>query len=243
MQNLDDICYYQPMAAKKQVARSKKQAAKPRKENAVAIETTTKRSSKRFDLSALTSYRPSKKVLIIIAVIAILLLLTTQKGVFLAATVNSSPITNLELLARLNQQYRTQMINQLVNEKLILGEAQKKGVSVSGKEVEEKITQIEGNVGGPEALDSLLSQQGQTRASLRDQIRVQLVIEKLYANEATVSADEVDKFIIDNKDSLQATTSAEATKEATEMLKQQKLGKVFNEKFQELKSAAKIQIF
>lgn len=224
------------MAAKKKVTSNKKHITKTAQVGTIS-------EGSKFSVSTLTSYRPSKKIWIIIAAIAILLLFTTQKGVFLAATVNGAPITNLELLSRLNQQYRTQMINQLVNEKLILGEAQKKGIAVSGKEVEEKIAQVEGNVGGPEALNNLLSQQGQSRASLRDQIRVQLVIEKLYANEATVSAEEVDTFITDNKSSLQATNSAEQTKEATEILKQQKLGKAFNEKFQELKSAAKIQIF
>lgn len=232
------------MAVRKQAARSKKQVAKQTKEEVFTKEIPSKINKGRgFSLSTLTSYRPSKKGWVIIAAILVILLLTTQKGIFLAAMVNNTPITNLELLARLNQQYRTQMINQLVNEKLILGEAQKKGITVSGKEVEEKIAQVEGNVGGPEALDNLLSQQGQTRSSLRDQIRVQLVIEKLYADQATVSAEEVDKFVTENESSLQATTSAEQTKEATEILKQQKLGKAFNEKFQELKSAAKIQIF
>src|SRR3989344_6852463 len=214
-----------------------------KKTGVIATEITGKKGGKGLSLSTLTSYRPSKKGWIIIAVILVLTLLITQKGVFLAATVNNTPITNIELLSRLNQQYRIQMINQLVNEKLILGEAQKKGIIVSGKEVEEKIAQVEGNVGGSEALDNLLSQQGQTRSSLKDQIKVKLVIEKLYADQATVSAEEVDNFITKNKDSLQATTSAEQTKEATEILKQQKLGKAFNEKFQELKSAAKIQIF
>lgn len=231
------------MAAKKKVISNKKHITKTSQESVVSAGISGRQQGRKFSLSTLTSYRPSKKGWIIVAAIAILLLLTTQKGIFLAATVNNTPITNLELLARLNQQYRTQMINQLVNEKLIQNEAQKKGVTVSAKEIDEKITQLEGNVGGPQALESLLSQQGQSRSSLRDQIKIQLVIEKLYADEATVSAEEVDKFIADNKDSLQATTSAEQTKEATEILKQQKLGKTFNEKFQELKSAAKTQIF
>ena len=232
------------MAAKKKAVSNKKKVTTPIKERVVTSEVTTgNRGSNRFNLSTLTSYRPSKKGWIVIAAAAVLILLATQKGLFLAASVNGTPITNIELLSRLNQQYRAQMVSQLVDEKLILNEAQKNGVSVSAQEVNDKISQIEGNVGGPEALDNLLAQQDQTRSGLKDQLKIQLIIEKLYANEATVSAEEVSQFISENADSLQATTSAEQTKEATDILKRQKLGKAFNEKFQEIKNSAKIQTY
>lgn len=194
-------------------------------------------------LSTLTSYRPSKKVWVVIAVIIILISLFVKKDIFLAATVNGTPITTLELFARLNQQYRTQVLSQLINEKLILQEGEKNRIAISSQEIETKISQLEGNVGGALALDNLLSQQNQTRNSLREQIKIQLLIEKLYEKEASVSADEVDKFVVENKDSLAATTSAEQVKEATGILRGQKLDQVFNEKFKQLKQQAKIQIF
>ncbi|MDO8639189.1 MAG: hypothetical protein Q7R43_06445, partial [Candidatus Daviesbacteria bacterium] len=73
--------------------------------------------------------------------------------------------------------------------------------------------------------------------------KIQLIIEKLYANEATVSASEVAQFIAQNGSQLQATDSAGQQKEAEDALKQQKLGTIFNQKFQDLKSAAKVTIY
>lgn len=190
-----------------------------------------------------TNYRPSKRDYFIFLVVGILLLAMFKKSWFVAATVNGSPITNLEVQQKLNQQFRTQTLNQMVNEKIIFDEARKSGAIPTDTEINQKITELEGNVGGKDALDSLLSQQGQTRVSLKDQIKIQLAITKLYTKEATVSADEVAKFIVGNKDQLKATDSASQEKEAIDAIKQQKLSQIFSQKFQELRGKAKIQIF
>ena len=108
---------------------------------------------------------------------------------------------------------------------------------------DQKIAELEIQVGGAETLDGLLSQQGQTRSSIRNQIRIQLAISKLYEKDATVSSEEVTKYIEENKAQMQATDSAGLEKEATEALKQQKLSQIFSEKFQQLRSSANIQIF
>ncbi|MBI2196215.1 SurA N-terminal domain-containing protein [Candidatus Daviesbacteria bacterium] len=194
-------------------------------------------------LSSLKRFRSSKKFYIILAIAGLLLLVIYKKEWFIAATVNGSPITNLELQMKLNKQFRSQTLNQLINEKIILSEAIKNNAVASETEVNKKITEIETGVGGAESLDALLAQQGQTRDSIRQQIRLQLSIEKLYANEATVSAEEVNKFIEQNKDQLRASDSAGQEKEATETIKSQKLSQIFSQKFQELKTKAKIQIF
>lgn len=189
------------------------------------------------------SYRPNKRVYLILIVLGILLLAFYKKDWFIAATVNGLPITNFELQSRLNQQFREQTLNQMINEKIILQQASQKGAVPTEAEILAKIAELENQVGGKEVLDSLLSQQGQTRETLKSQIRVQLAISKLYENEATVSAEEVAQFVENNSDQLQATESAQQLKEAEELLKQQKLSQLFNQKFQELRQNAKIQIF
>lgn len=189
------------------------------------------------------TYRPSKTVYIIALIAGILLLAMYKKSWFIAATVNGSPITNLDLQLRLNQQFRSQTLNQMVNEKIILDEAAKNNAIPSEEEISKKVSEIETSVGGAQALDTLLSQQGQTRNSIRQQIRLQLSIEKLYISEATVSAEEVDKFLESSRDTLKATDSASQVKEAENLLKQQKLSQIFNQEFTELRQKAKIQIF
>jgi len=191
----------------------------------------------------LANFKSSKKFYLIALVLGILLLAVYKKSWFVAAIVNGVPIINLELQTKLNQQFRTQTLNQLINEKIIMSEAGKMGAVPKETDINQKIAELETNVGGKDALDSLLSQQGQTRISLTDQVRVQLAITKLYEKEATVSADEVTKFIEQNKDQLKATDSATQEKEAYDAIKNQKLSQIFSQKFQELRQKAKIQIF
>lgn len=185
----------------------------------------------------------NRKTALIVLIIGLALLVYLKKGWFIAATVNNLPIANFELLSKMNQQYREATLSQMINEKILLNEARKKGVMVTKTEVDNKISELEGNLGGAEVLNSMLTQQGQTRNSLRDQISIQLTIEKLFADEATVSAEEIDKYLLDNQDQLQATDSAAQRKEAEDNLKQQKLTEAFNTKFAEWKQAANIKIF
>lgn len=191
----------------------------------------------------LIDFKKSKKSYLIILILGILLLTVYKKGWFIAAVVNGTPVTNLELQLKLNDQFKTQTLNQMINEKIILSEAAKNNAIPSQQEVDQKIADVEKSVGGKDTLDSLLTQQGQTRSGLKDQIMVQLAITKLYDKEATVSAEEVSKFIESNKDQLRATDSAGVEKEAYNNLKQQKLSQIFSQKFQELRQKANIKIF
>lgn len=188
-------------------------------------------------------YKSSKKIYILLVVAGLLILAIYNKSLFIAATVNGSPITNLELQLKLNAQFREQTLNQLVNEKIIMSEAAKNNALPTQSEIDTKIVDLEKSVGGKETLDSLLAQQGQTRIGLRDQVLVQLAISKLYDKEASVSAAEVTEFIESNKEQLRASDSAGMTKEATDAIKQQKLSQIFSQKFQELRQKANIQIF
>ncbi len=189
------------------------------------------------------NFRRQKSFYLILLVAGILALAFYKKSWFVAALVNDMPITNLELQSKLNQQFRSQTLNQLINEKVILNEASKKAAIPSEEEVNKKIADLESSVGGKDVLDSLLTQQGQTRTSLRDQVRVQLAISKLYDKEASVSSGEVEKFVAENRESLRATDSAQQEKEAFDAIKNQKLSQIFSQKFQELRQQAKVQIF
>lgn len=196
------------------------------------------------DFSArLMYFKTSRKFYLMLLIMGILLLGLYKKNWFVAATVNGIPVSNLELQIKLNDQFRSQTLTQMINEKIILDEARKMNATPTEVEINQKIKELETQVGGAQTLDMLLSQQGQSRSSLKDQIMVQLAISKLYENEATVSADEIAKYITDNKDQLKATDSASQEVEATNTLKQQKLSEIFTKKFQDLRTKAKIQIF
>lgn len=230
---------------------AQKASAKPKTKFAPKEEAQTAKSDHPFKsfntllgkVSNFKNIRSSKSFYLILIIAGLLLLAIYKKSWIISATVNGTPITNLELQTRLNQQFKTQTLNQVINEKIILQEAAKNNVVVTEQDIDRKIAEIENSVGGAEALDAMLSQQGQTRQSVRQQLRLQATIEKLYDKEASVSAEEVAQFIEENKDQLQATDSAGQQKESYDAIKNQKLSQIFSQKFQELRTKAKIQIF
>lgn len=234
------FCYYRPMP-------TKSKTVKPKKVNPEVKTSTEKINNSTNFLMGLPeriiSYRPSKKIYLILAIAGVLLLAVLKKEWFIAATVNGSPINNLEVQIKLNQQFKNQVLTQLINEKLILNEAAKANALPTETEVESKVTEVETRLGGKEVLDSLLTQQNATRETFRNQLKLEVAITKLYEKEATFSAEELQKFIEENKQVLQSTDSASLEKEATDMLKQQKLSQIFNQKFQELRQKADIKTF
>lgn len=191
----------------------------------------------------IVNFKPNKNFYFLLIIIGIALILMYKKQLIIAAMVNGQPISNFQLQMRLNQQFRTQTINQLVNEKIITDEAIKNKALPTDAEINTKIAEIEKSVGGTETFNSLLLQQGQDRNSIKSQIKLELAIEKLYGNEASVSAQEVEEFITNNSSYLRASDSAGQSKEAETAIKQQKMSQIFSQKFQELKQKAKIQIF
>ena len=71
-------------------------------------------------LTSINSDKSSKATYIVILIIGLLLMAIYRKDWFVAATVNGMPIFNLELQQRLNDQYRGQTLNQMINEKIII---------------------------------------------------------------------------------------------------------------------------
>lgn len=184
-----------------------------------------------------------KNIVITLIVLALALFIFKNKSLFVPVIVNGSPITGIELMSRLNRDFRTQTLDNMINEKIILGEARKKNALPTKAEVDLKIAEIEKQFGGSESFNNLLAAQGQTRAGLAEQMKIQLAIEKMYSSEATAPSEEIDAFIKENKVSLQATDSAGQRIEAERALKQQKLSEVFMAKFEELKKSANVKIF
>ena len=131
----------------------------------------------------------------------------------------------------------------MINEAILQQEATKKGVGITPADLDQKAKETEAQYGGTAAFDSLLSQQGLTRADFLAQTRIQLMVEKLYSNEASPSSADIDQFMKDNQNNPEASDAAKFRQTATDQIRQQNLSKIFNEKFQVLKQAAKIQIF
>lgn len=207
----------------------------PRKKSATKTETAESEIS--------TSLRRRRGFWLIVIILGLLLLGFYKKQWFVAAIVNNQPLTTLEVIQRMNALHKERTVTQLINEKILEQEAAKNKIVITQKEIDDKITETENQYGGKEKFESLLSQQGLTRVELARQTRFQLIVENLYEKEATVSAEEIQKFMDENSNIPEATEPAKFRKLAEDQLKQGRISSIFNEKFQALKQAAKIQIF
>src|SRR3989344_1225714 len=185
----------------------------------------------------------SKQVLIGLGVVLFLLLVFNKKHWFVPATVNGLPILSPQVIVRLYSDYRSPAVSELIDERIIMAEAKKNNVLPSREEINARMTELEAQVGGAEALNNLLAQEGTSRTSLERRMSMRLALEKIYSNEATVSAEEIDEFVKTNTAQLTATDSAGQKTEAEKIIKQDKLGAIINQKFAELREKANIKIF
>jgi len=179
--------------------------------------------------------------LLIILVVILALFAVKYKNLFIVATVNGDPISRLTLEQELNSKYADQTLDSLISEKIILSEAQKKGVTVSQKEIDNRIKEIEDRLKGQISLDDALKAQGFTRDSFQKQLEIQLTIDKMFDSEATVSEKEIDDYLAQNPDMVTSSTDpAKLRTDVKDSLKQQKIGDLFDAWFTQIKSKANV---
>lgn len=166
------------------------------------------------------------------------------KDLFVAATVNGSPISRLYIVQQLEKQGGKNMLDSLITEKLIQNEAKKKGVSVSDDEINQEVKSIEASVtkqGG--TLEDALLQQNLTLESLKERIRTQKMVEKLLEGKVQVTDEEVNKYITDNDVALTKENEAETKTQITDQIREQKLGQEAQVWISSLKAQAKIKYY
>jgi len=159
-----------------------------------------------------------------------------NKGLFLAGNINGKIITSLQFYNDLKKTSGQKVFNSIVRETLIKQEAKRLGVRASTEDVNQKIREIEKNVGGKENLEAALAQNQTDIEDLRNQLAIQVLVEKILGNQLNVTDEEIKKYLSDNKE-----TAAKLSKdEIKETLKIEKLNEKFGPWYQELESRARI---
>lgn len=181
----------------------------------------------------------------VVIIILISALLYVFRGLFIAATVNGQVISRPALIQELDKKAGKQTLDALITRELILSEMKKKNITVTDAEVNSEISKIEASLSKQgRTLTDALSQQGLTKPDLIDQLRIQKMIEKLFAKDITVSGKDIDTFMEQNKDSIPAgQDSATVRTSAEAQIKQQKLTAKFQTWLADLQKKAKIQRF
>lgn len=183
----------------------------------------------------------SKKYLIVVLAIIILAGLVLYSRKFLvAATVNGKPIDRLSVLKKLEKQGGKKIVDSMITISLIRQEAEKRKINISQKEIDGELKKIEANVSSQgSSLDQALQNQGMTRNDLLEEIKTQMMLQKMVGNNINITDKEIKDFTDANKG--QQGFSPEMPKEQiVSQLKQQKMQQKIQGFITDLKAKAKI---
>jgi parvulin-like peptidyl-prolyl isomerase len=192
----------------------------------------------------LNKIKVSRLVWIPLAV-AFAIILYHFKGYLVAATVNGEPISRVSVLTQLEKEGGNQILDNLITNTLILQEAKKEKVTVTSQEISDQINKISDNLKtSGQDLDSALAAQGMTRKDLEDQVKLQLLVQKMAGKDITVSDQEISDYFKTNSASYpKGTKLADVKDEISSTLKDQKLNDAITTWIQNIKTKAKINYF
>lgn len=177
---------------------------------------------------------------IIVVLAAVGLWLYKTKNFPVVAMVGMRPIFRYEVNKELFKQGGKSMVDNLVTERIVKDELAKEGIVITDAQINQKIDEVKQNLGPGQDLNTLLAERGMTLNDVKNQLRLQMGVEKAVSDKATVSGDEVAAYIKTNAAVLTATTEAEKTVEATTAIKQQKMQRAVSDWVQGLRTKAKV---
>jgi len=181
-------------------------------------------------------------VIVIIAIIGGLLFY--YKSLFIAAMVNGSPISRLAVIYELEKTSGKKTLESLITKKLIDDEARAKGIVITSADVDAELKTVEDQVKAQGAtLDQVLIEQGVTLEYLKNQILVQKELEGLLADQIQVSAEDITKFITDNKITIPKGEETNYNEQIKDQVKQQKLSDAAKTLLESLRAKSKINYF
>lgn len=143
----------------------------------------------------------NSKFIKIIAVPAVLAMLLTGCGNSndYVATVDGEKILQTELDEALRSQYGAEMLNTLIDNKIIELEAKKEDITVSDDAIKAEYDELVESYGGKDALQETLDANGLTKASVQDNIRMYLLTKNVIANSIDISDEELKQYFEENK--------------------------------------------
>lgn len=182
-----------------------------------------------------------KKLFIYLAIaIGLIGLLYYFKNQFVVAWVDGRPISRASYVAEMEQLAKKQALDSLITKQLILKEAAKQKVSVSEDELNQAMQQIEDRAKAQgSSLDEILTTQGLSRVAVRQEVRLQKLLEKMVGDIA-VTDEQIQNYWDSNKAMFPGQTLDQVKDQITNQLKQQDLMNKVQELISRLQSQAKI---
>lgn len=154
----------------------------------------------------------------------------------IVAKVNGDVITKDEFFQEMYNSGGKQLLDRMIDQKLIQQAAKEKGVTVSDGQVQEKLDEMKEQFGGEASFQMYMAQFGITEDVLKQDIRNQLLVEGILGPEIEISEEEMKTFFEENKDYLDEPEQVrarhilvETEEEAKEVLAKLEQGESFEE--------------
>lgn len=186
----------------------------------------------------------NKKIILAALVIAILAgILFATRSWYLAAVINGKPIFRWDLNAVMTQRFGQQSLEGMISESLIEEEGKKQNIEVTATDVTQKEEEIVKNLGGGVKLEDLLKFQGITKADFDQQVKLQLLVQKILGRDIDITDKDVELYISTSSARLTATEPGALKDEARQAILDSKIGEKVQEWFTSLKDKAQIVRF
>ncbi|OGZ06101.1 MAG: hypothetical protein A2845_01650 [Candidatus Lloydbacteria bacterium RIFCSPHIGHO2_01_FULL_49_22] len=187
----------------------------------------------------------SKKMILMVAVVVLIALVAYYyRGVFVAATVNGSPISRLEVIRALEKASGKQVLESLIVQRVLVAEAKSLGVTVTSDEIQAEIARIEKQVGAQGGtLEDALAAQGLSLADFTKQVVMQIQVEKMLGEKVAVTPAEVDAYIETSKLKIPEEQMELARTSIADQLKRDKMNKEGQAFVDSLRTKAKVSLF
>lgn len=187
----------------------------------------------------------SPKVLRYGLVIVLIALLTYKFGPWLfPARVGNRLVSRFEIWNKLEKAYGAQTLDDIVNEQVLDQVIAKSGIKPDQAAVDAELQNLESQYASLGGLDEALKQNGLTRADLEKQIKTQLTVEQILADQIVTTPSEIEEEYEANKDTLYAEKSLEEVSESIKKnLEDSKLRDAFLTWFAEVKKDITITNF
>jgi len=183
---------------------------------------------------------PMKYISGAILLIGLAMVLFVNKPLYLAAIVDGVPIFRWDLNKELTNRFGKQILESMITETLIREEARKNNVVVDPSEISAKQEELLASLGGSVTIDDILKYQGMTKSDFDNQIRMQLIIQKLVGHDIAITDKDVEQYLSTNSGQFIATTPAELTKQARQALFEDQIASRAQQWFAAIKAKANI---
>jgi len=181
--------------------------------------------------------------IVILSFFFLLVVLFLARSLIFAAFVNGRPIFRLSVMSVAEKQDGSIILDSLIEKKLILNEARKESIKITDQQVDTEISNIEEKLKQQNiTLDQALKLSKQNMKSLREQIKIQNIVELILGKDVNIEESEIADYFTKNKEYFGTNAKIGDVKEQIkEELLKQKLSTEYTKWIEELKTKAKIK--